>query len=139
MGLADQLRYTSLAMKHFALTCRPEADGRAIVHRGNLRVSVLAPGIVRIEHDPSSRFEDRASQHFWHRCQPVPDFSVDESGGRLRLRTERMALEIPLDGIPSPDNVLIRLEPSAEDDLRPVAACDASNLGGCLRTLDTVR
>jgi len=126
-------------MNHFSLSCQSKPDESAVIHRGQLRVSVLAAGVVRIEHDADSQFEDRPSQHFWHRRQPVPPFTVEECAGHLRLLTKRLTLDLPLEEIPSPDNVLIRLQPSAEEIFRPVAACNASNLGGCLRTLDTVR
>jgi len=126
-------------MEHFRIACQPQADPRATVRRGCMRATVLSPGIVRIEHDPASGFEDRPSQHFWHRMQPVPDFSASESGGRLVLRTGSMALDIPLGEVPRPDNTLVNLGPSAAGEWRPVDSSAASNLGGCLRTLDTVR
>jgi hypothetical protein len=135
----DGALYNLGFMQHFALDCRPAADPRAILHHGHLRISILGPGIVRLEHDPSSQFEDRPSQHFWHRRQPVPDFSTSEDDGRLVLRTARMVLDLPLDQAPSPDNVRISLDPAATAGLRPLSASDSSNLGGSLRTLDTVR
>ncbi len=139
MGFARWVRYTPRTMKHFVLTCRSAADSRAVIRRGNLRVSVLTPGIVRIEHDPDARFEDRPSQHFWHREQPVPEFSVADEGGRLVLRTSRIMLSIPLAEVPTADNVLISLNFAPDKTPRPVSESENSNLGGSLRTLDTVR
>lgn len=100
---------------------------------------MLTPSIVRIEHDTSGQFEDRPSQHFWHRAQPVPEFTAADDNGDLVFATTRLCLRIPLAAAPKPHNVLICTDPGDETESRPVASCEPSNLGGCLRTLDTVR
>lgn len=105
-----------------------------MIHRGNTRVSILTPRIIRIEHDPSRRFEDRPSQHFWNRRLPVPAFSVADDGGFLCIETGNIRLRIPLDGIPTPENVRV-----VGEEPVPVSSGETGNLGGCLRTLDTVR
>lgn len=112
------------------------ADPGAVVTVKNLRVSVLKPGIIRIE--SGEKFEDRPSQHFWNRLQPVPEFQSYERDGDLIVETEKMILHLPLAGDLCADSVRIAVKPGAVG-LRPLGDSTASNLGGCLRTLDTVR
>ena len=85
-------------MKHFIFSCASVADSSAISLHGNLRVSVLKPGLVRIEFDPTRQFEDRPSQHFWNRKQTVPEHQVTEQDGLLGVETDRLILSMPLEG-----------------------------------------
>ena len=121
-------------MKHFIFSCASVADSSAISLHGNLRVSVLKPGLVRIEFDPTRQFEDRPSQHFWNRKQTVPEHQVTEQDGLLGVETDRLILSMPLEG--DFEAVKIGLK-SGTGELE--AFNSSGNLGGCLRTLDTVR
>mgnify|MGYP003584080398 CR=1 FL=1 len=129
----------SIAANPLPISCKSAADEKAVVRRGALRVSVLLPGVVRIEHDPAMLFEDRPSQHFWHRGQPVPEFSAHDEDGFLRVETSLMILRVPLGGVPSPEDILIRLKSPDSSGEHALTDCAGSNLGGSLRTLDTVR
>ena len=61
------------------------ADAAAVVVAGNARFTVLTPRLIRLEYSPDGRFEDRPSQVFWYRNQPVPPFEArrEEDGVRL--------------------------------------------------------
>jgi hypothetical protein len=124
-------------MEHLKFPCRPVVAPGSCLMRGPLRISILKPGILRLEHRPDGIFEDRPSQHFWNREHEQPAWSHREVDGHLEVETSKMALRIPLGTVPSAANVRIRL-PGATD-WKPLADADPANLGGCLRTLDTVR
>jgi hypothetical protein len=130
--------YDPAKMNHLAFPCEPVADPRAVIVRDSLRISILKPGIVRIESRADGHFEDRPSQHFWNRRQAVPEFRTSERDGCLVVETDKMILSIPLDGPLCADSVRIAIRPGP-DVLHPLNASAGSNLGGCLRTLDTVR
>ncbi|HOG46518.1 MAG TPA: glycoside hydrolase family 31 protein [Anaerolineae bacterium] len=76
----------------FQFTCVPVAESAAVVLAPQARFTVLTSRLIRIEHSPSGRFEDRASQAFWHRRQPLPAFEVQRTGRRLEIVTEHLRL-----------------------------------------------
>jgi alpha-glucosidase len=41
------------------------------------RFTVLTDRLIRLEFHRDGRFEDRASQAFWFREQPVPEFRAE--------------------------------------------------------------
>lgn len=116
------------------LPAQPVADPAACIHRPGLRISVLTPRIVRIE--SGENFEDRPTLHFWNRLQPVPPFTTGEADGRLWIETEHATVGVPLGRVFLPAEVLAAANGSGRGPRPPG---DAENLGGCLRTLDTVR
>jgi alpha-glucosidase (family GH31 glycosyl hydrolase) len=70
----------------------PVADPRAVVTGDGYRITVLTDGLVRLEHAPDGRFEDRASAFATHRALQVPDFRVVDSGTHLEVVTRRFRL-----------------------------------------------
>ena len=52
----------------------PLANPDAVITAGNVRFTVLTDRLLRLEYSREARFEDRPSQAFWHREQPVPAF-----------------------------------------------------------------
>jgi hypothetical protein len=71
----------------FAIKTAPVADPKAVVTAGKARFSVLTERIVRIEYSPSGEFEDHASQAFWFRQQPVPDFKLTHTDQLVEIET----------------------------------------------------
>ena len=69
------------------------ADAAAVVVAGNARFTVLTPRLIRMEYSPDGRFEDRPSQVFWYRRQPVPPFEARREGDGLTLSTEALRLD----------------------------------------------
>lgn len=67
-------------------TFQPIANADAIVTAQNVRFTVLTDCIIRLEFSADGRFEDRPSQAFWFRQQPVPTFQKTVS-----LRAKRSA------------------------------------------------
>ena len=78
--------------ERFRIPAAPLADPRAIVLAPQARFTILTSRLIRIEYSPSGRFEDRPSQAFWYRRQPVPRFEVQRSGEQLEVRTDHLLL-----------------------------------------------
>jgi hypothetical protein len=71
----------------------PLAKEASIVQHGPGRLTVLTPGLVRLEYSPDGKFEDKASTFAIKRDMPTPDFKAHktETGG-LTLTTSNMKL-----------------------------------------------
>jgi hypothetical protein len=67
----------------FAIDFDPIADAQAVVTVPGARFTVLSPRLLRLEYSPDGVFEDRPSQAFWHRRQPVPRFEVRRDEARI--------------------------------------------------------
>lgn len=78
---------------HFKINARSIADPRAVVLAPQARFTVLTPCLIRIEYCPDDQFEDRPSQVFWHREQPVPVFEVKHLKGQTEIFTEYLHIK----------------------------------------------
>ncbi len=76
----------------YRLDSHPVADPRAVVSGDGYRITVLTDGLVRLEHSPDGRFEDRASTFAVNRALPVPEFAVHDRGDHLEVVTSRFRL-----------------------------------------------
>ncbi len=114
---------------------RPVAQPQAVVSRPPVRFTVLTPRLLRLEYSPRATFEDRASQVFWVRHQPVPRFDVFESPSRLEISTEALHLRYTpgAQGF-APDELSIELKESGT--IWRYGDRDFDNLRGTARTLD---
>ena len=74
------------------LGIRPVADPVNVLTGANYRITVLDPGLVRLEYSEKGRFEDRASQMAIDRAFPPAEFGVIETAGLLQVETVRMRL-----------------------------------------------
>ena len=120
----------------FQWPVRPAALPENTVAGNNYRFTVLLPGLLRLEYDPSGRFEDRASQTVFYRDFPRCGFSCKKENGLLVLETSSLRLTYR------------ESEPFSADTLRidlliPPAPGwrfgeDFEDLGGTVRTLDAV-
>ena len=68
-----------MSLDYLHLRFDPIADPAAVVTAGNVRFTVLTSRLPRLEYSPTGAFEDRPSQAFWVRKQPVPAFDVRRS------------------------------------------------------------
>ncbi len=119
----------------FDLRFEPLADPRAVVIAGNARFTVLTSRLLRLEYSPDGQFEDRPSQAFWYRQQPVPEFAVRRSEAGVEIETEHLLLRYRDDDAGfTADSLSTLLNSSGTvwhfDDPEP------GNLGGTFRTLD---
>lgn len=77
---------------HFRLNFKPVAAAGAVIQAGHARFTVLADRLIRLEYHPGARFEDRASQAFWFRAQPVPDFHGRVTADTVEIETAYLHL-----------------------------------------------
>jgi alpha-glucosidase (family GH31 glycosyl hydrolase) len=73
------------------------ANPSATVTGEHVRFTVLTSRMIRMEYSRHNRFEDRASQAFWYREQPVPEFQRNETadgvaGDHIDIETEHLHL-----------------------------------------------
>ena len=78
--------------EHFKLDVQPIANPEASVTAPHVRFTVLTSRLLRLEYSPIDQFEDRASQVFWYRAQPVPEFSVARDADRVVITTAHLRL-----------------------------------------------
>jgi hypothetical protein len=128
--LANQPAYTRVAFN-------PVAHPEAVITDGNARFTVLGPRLIRMEYSPDGRFEDRPSQAFWYRRQPVPPYELTRQNNGLFLSTESLRLEYSGRNRPfAADSLKVSLLPDGPvwryGDPAP------GNLLGTARTLDKV-
>jgi hypothetical protein len=120
---------------HFQLSFQPVANKQATVTGPRARFSVLASRLIRLEYSPSGVVEDRPSQAFWFRQQPVPDFQVVRSGEGVEIITEHLHLRYrDWEAAFAPGNLSITLKESGV--VWHYGDRDAHNLLGTTRTLD---
>ena len=111
------------------------ADAAAVVVVGEARFTVLTPRLIRMEYAPDGHFEDRPSQVFWYRRQPVPTFEARREGDGLTLSTEALRL-VYGGGDFAPESLSVTLLP--DGPTWRYGDRDAGNLRGTTRTLDTI-
>lgn len=73
----------------FRIPLSPVAHDAAVVQGDRYRITVLTPGLVRIEWAEDGRFEDRSSTFALHRDLPVPDFRVVNGAEVVEVVGER--------------------------------------------------
>ena len=64
-----------------------QADRRAIFQFPTVRFTLLTPRLIRIESSPVGQFEDRPSQVFWFRDQPLPMADIKVTKKSLSIET----------------------------------------------------
>jgi alpha-glucosidase (family GH31 glycosyl hydrolase) len=118
---------------------KPVANPKAIVAVPNVRFTVLTDRIIRIEFNKDNIFEDRPSQVFWYREQPVPKFKQKVTGKVVEIETDYLHLvyKINRSGFTS-KNLDIKLKLGKVTWHYGDSAVKAGNLKGTARTLDGV-
>lgn len=72
---------------------QPIANPDSIVQEGDWRLTVLTPGLVRLEHSPDGKFEDKASTFAIKRNHPTPKSkAIKTPTGGLSLTTDNLIL-----------------------------------------------
>lgn len=69
------------------------ANPQSIFTFSNARFTILTERMLRIEYHPDGNFDDRPTQVFWYRRQPVPSMQVKYSSHHLSLNTTHFSLE----------------------------------------------
>jgi hypothetical protein len=122
-------------LDHFGLVFQPMAQPAAMVQGPNVRFTVLTPRLIRLEFSRQDVSEDRLSQVFWYRRQPLPEFQVTRSPDQIEITTEYLHLHYALTpkGF-GPDS--LRIELRASGAVWHWGDRDPGNLLGTARTLD---
>ncbi|MFT5195885.1 MAG: alpha-glucosidase (family GH31 glycosyl hydrolase) [Candidatus Promineifilaceae bacterium] len=127
----------SSILPHLKADTRPIAAAEAIIQpNGNVRITVLTPRLFRLEYAPDGRFEDRATQTFWYRQQPVPTIATSEKDGKLIIETQALALSwsgSSNEAFDSRNLSILLKEGETEWHFGDAAT---GNVGGTFRTLD---
>lgn len=116
-------------------TFQPIAKADAIVSAQNVRFTVLADRLIRLEYSKDDRFEDRPSQAFWFRDQPVPKFKKTVTASSVEIETDFLHLkyQITSKGF-TPKTLSITLKETGVT--WTFGAKQKDNLLGTARTLD---
>jgi alpha-glucosidase (family GH31 glycosyl hydrolase)/putative sterol carrier protein len=123
--------------KTFGIEFNPLADPRSVVQGANWRFTVLTPRLLRLEYSLEGAFEDRPSQVFWFRRQPVPDFEMRETDDRVQIETNYLLLSYTIsDAGFTPQTLSIILKETGT--VWQYGEDDNLNLRGTVRTLDNV-
>ncbi|HNX65921.1 MAG TPA: glycoside hydrolase family 31 protein [Bacteroidales bacterium] len=115
----------------------PLANPSAMVVAGNVRFTILTPGIIRMEYSADGVFEDHASLTFLNRNLPVPAFTKKEKGGWLLIKTSELTLRyrISSDSF-NVSNLFIDYSLSGQKQTWSIGKQNKGNLKGTTRTLD---
>ncbi len=117
------------------LPMSPVADPAAVVTGPGVRFTVLTSRLIRMEYSPEERFEDRASQVFWRRRQPVTPFEVTRSQDEIVIATGHLRLRYRITGQGFTPSTL-SVELSETGRAWRYGDKDRDNLLGTARTLD---
>ncbi len=111
------------AQKFGIHTASRTADACTVIE-GDVRVSVLTPRMIRVEHGD---FCDRPTQTVWYRSFQAPRFTVEKKRGQLVIRTEKCAFHYDIRA-----RKMRRMELDGFGTIRGFSG----NLKGTCRTLD---
>ncbi len=111
---------------HLIAKISPVVRPENVVLFGDIRVSVLADRLFRIEIDEKREFCDEATEAVWFRDMPPVAFTVDQKSDEVEIKTERVTLVVKKNFVRS--YVLI------DGEKRPLT--NEGNLLGTISTLD---
>lgn len=127
-------------LPQFHIHTEPLADPDAVVSGPQVRFSILASRLIRLEYSPVEQYEDCPSQAFLFRKQPVPKFSIDKTSEYIEIDTEclHLSYHISEKGF-TPGTLSIKIKITGitwhfGDNYRR-----AHNLMGTARTLDKAK
>ena len=81
-----------MSLEYCQIAAEPRPHGEAVVRAPQVRFTLLTSRLIRMEYSPTEEFEDHASQPFWYRRQPLPEFTVTEEAGVLVIETPHLLL-----------------------------------------------
>ena len=114
--------------QRFKLNWSPVAHKEHTITRGNVRITVLTPCMIRVETQSKGKFCDEPTQSVWYRDFQKPEFRLNESSGTLEIKTTKANF---LYSLKTKKMVRIKLR-----DGRVVTNYKSGNLKGTCRTLD---
>ena len=127
----------SADLRKARLGIRPVANPVNVLTGANYRITVLDPGLVRLEYSEKGRFEDRASQMAIDRAFPPVEFGVIETADLLVVETVRMRLTYDK-GPFTTSGLSVQAKGGRHSRGVWRYGLPTRNLGGTARTLDDV-
>ncbi len=112
-----------------------QANPQAVFSFPAVRFSLLTARLIRIEASPDGVFEDRPTQQFWYRRQPLPNIKVAHNNQSLSIETDVFSLtyqDSPTGLNPNSLQVTIK----ATNVLFHLDDANSGQLPGTTRTLD---
>jgi alpha-glucosidase (family GH31 glycosyl hydrolase) len=115
----------------------PVASSEAVVKAKNVRFTILTDRLIRMEYSKDGNFEDRPTQAFWHREQPVPEFKkfVTDSSVEIETKYLHLKYQISARGFTSKTLSILLKQTGVT---WTYGASQKDNLKGTARTLDGV-
>ena len=80
------------------------ANPDSVFQFAQTRFTVLTQRLIRIEYSPDGYYEDRPSQVFWYRNQPLPQSAIDLEKDSLSIETDHLKLSYQDSQMASPVN-----------------------------------
>jgi alpha-glucosidase (family GH31 glycosyl hydrolase) len=115
----------------------PVADKKAVILADDIRITVLTPGLIRLEWSENKEFEDRATLTFVNRSTIVPEYQVTKNNDILEIKTSKLLLKYKLGtGEFTKDNLSIDVNAGDLTAKWHFGDKDDKNLLGTARTLD---
>ena len=114
--------------QRFKIDCSPVAPEKQVIVRGNVRLTVIAPCLLRAEVQKNGKFCDEPTQSVWFRDFCETKFDVAEKNGVVEIKTEKAVFVYSLKA-----KKMLRIKLA---DGRTVKNFKAGNLKGTSRTLD---
>lgn len=112
----------------------PMPNSQSVITYGNARFTILTSRLIRIEYDPEGLFDDRPSQVFWYRDQPIPQYKVKKSSNEIMIETNDLILNYKLGESFSQASLSILMK--KENINWRYGDANNTNLKGTIRTLD---
>jgi len=98
---------------------------------------LVSSRLIRMEYDPTRRFEDKASYVFMNRNLPVPSFTSNTNGPYLTITTDNVVLRYNIEVGPFENNSISALIDGGQYKWSP-GLSNTGNLLGTVRTLDGI-
>ena len=115
---------------HLIARTNGKANPKQIYINRNIRITVIAPELIRVEFDHRGKFLDQATQAVWFRDCGECSYQVKKQDKYLVVETEKAAFYI---------NTVKRAIDFAEIDGYRIPADNKDNLKGTYRTLDRAK
>ena len=104
---------------------------------GNIRIQFITDRFVRFEWQENARFEDRQTLAVVNRNIMPVDFTVENKGGTVLLKTNHLKIELTNGGEKlSADNLKVNFKFDGRNMTWQPGSQDSENLGATIRTLD---
>lgn len=128
MTILFKENYMEQFAKRFKIDCSPIAAKNQTAVYGKTRFTVIAPCLLRVEVEKNGKFCDEPTQSVWFRDFDKPEFEINESNGKVEIKTSGATFVYSLKS-----NKMLRIKLA---DGRTVTNFKSGNLKGTCRTLD---